>query len=57
MEAAEVLSSLRHLQSNIIFLNKFLFFRNIKDMAFFDDAEWLQSHIVNSFITSDDTGL
>ena len=26
-------------------------------MAFFDDAEWLQSHIVNSFITSDDTGL
>ncbi|XP_037079860.1 target of rapamycin complex 2 subunit MAPKAP1-like isoform X2 [Pollicipes pollicipes] len=26
-------------------------------MAFFDDAEWLQSHIVNSFITSDDTGV
>ncbi|XP_043240686.1 target of rapamycin complex 2 subunit MAPKAP1-like isoform X3 [Amphibalanus amphitrite] len=26
-------------------------------MSFFDDAEWLQSHIVNSFITSDDTGL
>ncbi|XP_037080506.1 target of rapamycin complex 2 subunit MAPKAP1-like isoform X3 [Pollicipes pollicipes] len=27
------------------------------NMAFFDDAEWLQSHIVNSFITSDDTGV